>query len=344
MPNAVDRFRVDLTEVVRRLSRDAGHEEAIDEMVAHFDGIYQEKVSGRVDAQSAETSARRRMGRLNRIALQIVTTPSRVRRGKQLQSVTFGLFLALPILLVHGLMGGYIRQFHMASTVILAVLAGAGFACGLGAFLARKLNWRMFGLTVACSIAIGTTFLGVKFYGTWVTSQEAEAKVAMQNSVGPLLNKIEDHLSAIFEKGDSKHDLGQESSLLAREIAAANLSYFKLDESQTGRFAYPTQIAYPNGEDYSLAFARTNDLNVAKAGFATFPRWRFEQLRSSRQMDFAHWQDVYERRQWLWQSPFLMCTRVTATCAAIFLFFAFVAFGLGQARLIGMGRVRRVVV
>ncbi|MBS1702813.1 MAG: hypothetical protein JST12_14205 [Armatimonadetes bacterium] len=311
-------------------------------MVAHFDGIYQEELSGQVDAQTAEISARHRMGRLNRIALQIVTTPSRIRRGKQLQSVALGLFLALPTIIIHGLMGGYIRQFELVHAAILGLLAGAGFACGLGAFLARKLNWRLFGLTVACSIAIGTTFLGVKFYGTLVTSQEAEAKVATQNSVGPLLNKIEDHLSSIFEKGDSKHDLGQESSLLAREIAAANLSYFKLDESQTGRFAYPTQFAYPKDEDYSLAFARTNDLNVAKAGFATFPRWRFEQLRSSRQMDFAHWQDMYERRQWLWLSPFLMCTRVTATCAAIFLFFAFVGYVLGQVKLLGPNLLRRV--
>lgn len=330
MANAIDRFRIDLSEKVRRISRNPVHEDSINEIVAHFEGIYSEARNTGRDEDMAEQEARRRIGSLHRMGLQIVDTPGRVRTGVRIQKamlVGYTLTTVVYFLAIVGCLG---RASLL--TPAMEFLMGCGVLMGVGCFVARRFVWKGLVIGMLLSVLFGAVYQYTQLMNPLEVKKESEQKMLMM----PRIQGVEEKLSNLFASS-SQASFGKDLTNLETRIQAANVDYFSIDQSQKGQYLYPGRVDYPTNLVYSLRFYRTDDLNLASASFKPdspiYRQWSI--AKRDRIKSFAGWQEIYDHRNQLWLLGLKPVVRLALPTMILFLMMSGLGYGLGLVRLFG---------
>lgn len=118
------------------------HEEEVHEVCAHYADLVQEYLAEGQTQREAEQSATRRIGRPLRIARQILDTPTRLARGRNLQKLALGCILIAVFIRLGSQYLSLIGTNIDSRTVILFILFCSGLIFGVGLFLARGFHWK----------------------------------------------------------------------------------------------------------------------------------------------------------------------------------------------------------
>ena len=351
MFNPVDRYRVDLTTVVRRLSRAQSNETAIDEMVSHFDGLYQEESVAESNETLAEKNARKRMGSLYKIAFQIVNSPDRVRKGTQMQVAGYTILILLGIAFYFFIMPPnrwwlMNTDYFMKDLVVL--LAVGGFIAGLGVSLSKRIAWK----PIACSV-LGM-FLTVGLIADYsigdfhISKKEVSDLVARQAELDPKVATIETHAKNILNlKNQSPEAWKKEINALSGLVRDSNTPYFKEIQGSSGAYLYPSKIEYPREYSitYSMTLSRTDDLVVAQKAWQKNPMGigrPWDDIFQGRINSFKAWKETAAHQSTLWLRGFQLSANICWRLDGFFVLFALLGLALGRVRVYGFDWVRGV--
>lgn len=349
MFSPVDRFRVDLTAVVRRLSRAQSNETAIDEMVSHFDGLYQEEFKTEADESKAEKGARKRMGSIYRMVFQIVNSPNRTRKGMCTQALMFALFaIIIPIFVcsVMGVTSLYFRYDNQIRNMIIVAIIGGGFVAGFGMSVSKRIAWRPLAITVIVSV-IGTGLMSnAMFYSVpGMTKMQMIDLVGKQSVLEPRVAKIEAQVKNIINlRHQSREVWKKELNILPALVREENVPFYKEDLATTGAYLYPSQVKY--GGDflipYSVTLSRTEDLAVAWIEWNKYQATNEDRLIDfhSREESYKLWRDDAANYSMLWTKGFKFSGGVCLRLGAVFSLFALIGYLLGTARVFGFDWLR----
>ncbi|MEI8282983.1 MAG: hypothetical protein WCG75_11295 [Armatimonadota bacterium] len=351
MFNPIDRFRVDLTTVVRRLSRSQSHETAIDEMVSHFDGLYQEEHLVEPNEKIAERKARKRMGSHYKIAFQIVNSPDRVKKGIWLQACMFILFAAFIPVFVRYLMGSdtlFLSHRGNFNNTFTALLLGGGFVAGLGISVVKRIAWKPLAITTIISIVgTGQMLNNMSYSDPRMTKMQLTALVEKQAVLEPRVARIEAQVKNILKLRDQSPEAWKkELKALPALVKEGNVPFYIEDQRSTGSYLYPSETKYNIDKSitYSMTLSRTDDLAMAQNSWnkyqATFED-RFVDFRSREELYKLYGEDAANYSV-LWMKGFKFSGGVCLRLGAFFSLFALLGFLLGSARVFGLDWLRGV--
>ena len=348
MLSAVDQFRLDLTLVVRRLSRDKIHENAIDEMVSHFDGLLQEGCGAEPNEKQAEQLARKRMGSLYRIAFQIVNTPDRVQRGVRFQLVGCVLFLSLVLAYNYATTRmdmNFVSHLPEVVRWIEVLFVFAGLLAGIGLLMARRLIWRPLAVAAVVAVAVGGFIIDQSVPEFKLNRQQMTAIADRQARLDPKVSPIEDQAKVMMGRQDQSPDAWRaDSEKLTSLVQTAKVEFLEEEIGSTGAYLYPTKIDYPHDYAvmYSMKLSRTNDLAVAKNGWhsdtapAAFVSAQFEVRRGN----LKAWQKMAANYSTLWTWGYQISAKLSFAAAALYLLVAFGGAAIGRLRIYGFDWLR----
>ena len=348
MFSPADRFRIDLTNVVRRASRDRRHESAINEMVSHFEGLYQEEVQSESGEKRAEASARKRMGNLTKIAFQIVSTPDRAMRGLWLQSAMITLFVISITALIYELSTPTSRaNFDYMPTLrntTVSIFVLSGLLAGVGIYLARKVAWKQF--VAASSMAF--VFAGLIRDGSMSdigkTPDEINSFAMRQVRADPSASKIEKLVTTVFRNQyRSSEEFSKELKPLTAIVQTEKSEFYEEDISQGGQYLYPKNLEYMEGNAicYKMTLAHTDDLTAAQSAWSMRQNpYRLNELIGSRIEGLALWKLLDENRSHLWQIGFKDIAKFSAISLGLFVLFSLLSYSLGRLRVVGFDWLR----
>ncbi len=350
MFNPVNRFRVDLATAVRRLSRSQTHETAIDEMVSHFDGLYQEECSTEPNETLAEKKARKRMGSIYKIAFQIVNSPDRMKKALRVQAYMFVIFAAFIPVFIRYLMGANTLFLSHTGSIntLTALLLGSGLVAGLGISVAKRIAWPTLAIAVSVSV-IGTGLMLNKmaYPEISMTKEQLANLVSDQASLEPRVAKIEAQVKNILKLQDqSPETWKRELSALPALVKEGNVPFYIEDQKSSGSYLYPTQTKYNLGKSitYSMTLSRTDDFHTAQMAWRANPLAtsnRFADFRS-REAVYKLWRENAASTSTLWLKGFKFAGGVCLFFGGLFSSFALLGFLLGSIRVYGLDWLRGV--
>ena len=349
MFSPVDRFRVDLTAVVRRLSRVQSNETSIDEMVSHFEGLYQEERKIETDDTKAERSARKRMGSIYKMAFQIVNSPDRTRKGFMTQGLMFALFaVAIPIFIcsVMGVTMYYLRYHSLIRIMIIDSLLCGGFVAGIGMSIAKRIAWKPLVLAIVISV-IGSGVMSNKMFYSEprMTRTQMTDLVRKQADLEPRVAKIEAQVKNILNLRDQSSEAWKkELNALPALVREGNVPFYKETPGTTGAYLFPSQVKY--GGDYlvpySMILGRTENLSIAQNAWNNYQAHfedRFVDFHS-REEAYKLWRDDAANYSMLWMKGFRFSGGVCLRLGAVFSLLALIGYLLGTARVFGFDWLR----
>lgn len=329
MANAVDRFRFDLSEKVRRISRSPIHGSSIDEIVTHFEGILADESRKCDDSATVEREARRRIGSLHGIARQIVDTPGRVLTGIRIQKAMMICYTIATIVYFLATMGFWLHASPL--TFAMEILVGCGFLMGIGCFMARRFAWKTMAVGMSLSIVAGMSYFALTT-NSFVAKKESEQMIQIK----PQVESVEEKFAGLFASS-STETFSKGLKDLESRVRSAGIGYFIADESQKGQYLYPAQFNRPTNLAYSIKLFRTNDLNTARSayGYDSPLRRQWSVARAERIKSFEEWQQIYDHRNSLWMLSLGTVVRFALSTAALFLAMAGLGYMVGFVRLVG---------
>ena len=350
MFSPVDRFRVDLTSVVRRLSRAQSNETAIDEMVSHFDGLFQEECLAEQNEKLAEKNARKRMGSIYKIAFQIVNSPDRAKKGLRLQACMFVLYVLIIPVFICLMMGLYSRLLNGPINPLYAIavlLFVSGFVAGLGISIAKRIAWKPLAIFVVTGLVLTSMMVNNTFHPeNRMTKEQFADLVGAQSALDPKVAKIEAQVKTILNVRDQSPEAWKkELSNLPALVKEGNVPFYQVDSKSSGSYLYPVNIANDWRDEtvnYRVTLGRTEDLSTAqKAWMKNAGRDAF--LLSdigNRERSYQFWRDAAAHQSTLWTRGFLFAGGVFFRLGAIFSLFALLGFLLGSVRVYGLDWLR----
>ncbi len=349
MFSPVDRFRVDLTTVVRRLSRAQSNETAIDEMVSHFDGLYQEELKTEAVEAKADKSARKRMGSLYKIAFQIVNSPDRTRKGIQLQASMFIMLGVLTMAYAYATTRMDIIFFNewLPSIVklLMALLLIGGILAGFGISLSKRFAWKPLLIAIAGAFVACGQIMNNSAPVFQMTKKQINDIVERQSAVEPKAVRIEAQAKTILSLRNQPTEVWKrELSALATLAKGNEVDFFKVDEASSGAYLYPTELTYPNDQVhyYSLRLVRTNDLALAQGSWRNdaAPGALMLSNFQSRNDNLIAWKDMAVSQPTLWVRGYKVSGMLCLASTTIYLLLALCGFAISQIRVFGFDWLR----
>ena len=349
MFSPVDRFRVDLTTVVRRLSRAQANETAIVEMVSHFDGLFKEECETEPNVKLAEKSARKRMGSLYKIAFQIVNTPDRTRKGLQLQASMFIMLGVLTMAYAYATTRMDIIFFNewLPSIVklLMALLLIGGIIAGFGISLSKSFAWKPLLIAIAGAFVACGQIMNNSAPVFQMTRKQIDDIVVRQSAVETKAVKIETQVKAILSLRNQPTEVWKrELSTLAVLTKGNEVDFFKVDKASSGAYLYPTELTYPNDQIhyYSLRLVRTNDLALAQGSWRNdaAPGALMLSNFQSRNDNLIAWKDMAANQPMLWVRGYKLSGMLCLASTIICLLLALCGFAIGQIRVFGFDWLR----
>ena len=165
MHDPIGAFEIELRQVVKRGSKLEDCEEPIKEMTAHFADIYEEEQLKSHDNGGALARARERMGSIESIARQILTSPNRERKGRQIQLVLSLSPLILSAIVCMAELSPYLKTdlvLHFTRAVgynLLIPFALGGVVFGYGIFIAKRFVWKPIAISMASFVGFGSLYM-----------------------------------------------------------------------------------------------------------------------------------------------------------------------------------------
>lgn len=343
--NPVSRFHAEVDMVVRRVSKSESLSPMIDEVTEHFRDIYEEERVSHSEVD-AENFARKRIGSTTTIALQILSTPSRIERGLLIQKLT----VIVPILsaIVY-----CAHAFSYASPVfefiqkyltqpVLYLYAFAGLAFGYGVMMAKKVAWKpLLGATAFLFMA-GVPSLNYLLKSELLFGMEkSEAKliVAQQAAIAPKVDQVESAIKMIYSRGMlSAKAPDQAISHLNQVIQANPTGFYEVDGKHVGRYLYPQGIEFRSDRIYSylVTLGQTDDLALAKMKWQSSSEinQQIPLAMKTREQNIQAYLGFLDTKPVPWTYGLAISGGLTVMCTLPFLGFAIVGFFAGRIQVL----------
>ena len=347
--NAVEQFKEDIRQVVRRGSRSSEFEDSVSEIGSHFSDLIEEELGKGSSQEVAERKARKRMGSRYKIAFQIVNSPDRKKKALRLQACMFVLFAAFIPVVVRFLMGTdtlFLSHQGNFNNTFTALLLGSGLVVGLGISIAKRIAWPTLAVAVTVSV-IGTGLMlnNMAYPEMYMSKEQITDIVSKQTAFEPRVAKIEAQVKKILKLRDQSPEAWKkELTALPALVKEGNVPFYIEDQKSSGAYLYPSQTKYNIDKSitYSMTLSRTDDLGNAQNAWykyqATFED-RFVDFRSREEV-YKLWREDAANYSILWMKGFKFTSGVCLRLGAVFCLFALLGFLLGSVRVFGLDWLR----
>jgi len=270
MHEAVKSFELDVRAAVRRGSKSNEFEDSIKEVVGHYSDLFQDQLDQSETLEVVDQNARKRIGSLGQIAIQILNCASQKAKGLKRQQMLFWVPALAPLLFIGAQWQGNLAVSHFFWAMdkpLIMIFIVCGLAFGQGVFMAKKLTWK----PLIAAYFLASILLFPIYYSGSYGDKTIDGMTKPQ--VGELLakySKLEQDTKAINQIiGKSKKPFEVKHTIAVGMIEKSNTGQFAIDPTAVGAYLKPISIKPITDKaiPVQIQLGRTNSASEAQVAW-----------------------------------------------------------------------------
>jgi hypothetical protein len=268
---AVKRFEYDVRKGVERGSKSNEFEDSIKEVVGHYSDILQDEIHKKSSAEEADQVARKRLGGLGHIAIQILNCASRKTKGMQRQRRLFWVPALAPLLFIGAQWQGNLAISHLFWAIekpLMWIFILCGLAYGQAIFMAKTVSWKPLALTylLASIILIPIYWSGNKADETLDGMTKPQIVAILGQYKGLVSSLGQDKKAIDLIVGTSQKPFEKKYAMAVSTIEHSQTGQFSIDSGAVGAYLLPVSIKEMDDKimPAQIRLGRTNNAREAE--------------------------------------------------------------------------------